>query len=513
VDFRAYSKRLGAAILAMAAVCLVLAPGASAIEWLGQYGVGYESGSSGAFSSNIFGIGVAPDGTVVASDPSASRVELYSQSGRFLRAFGKDVSLAPGEGPEVCSTDCKYGSSSSEAGGLASPYGIAVGPSEIYVAEQSNHRVSVFDYQGHFLRAFGKNVGGLGVDVCTTTCASGTSSPEAGALSSIYGLALDAAGELFVADPGNYRVDVFNAQTGQFIRAFGRAVGGPGVNVCTATCGPGQGSNDPGALEDPYGVAIGPEGDVYVADEGNSRVSVFDTSGQFLRSFGSIGAGAGNLEFPYAVAVSPNGTVYVADTNNYRLSVFNSDGSFRDAMGWNVNGNSTGAGTCTAPCQQGTPEYGIGAFNEEFSIATDCRGAVYVADYYRIDKYGDPAARRPPCESNAFSFGSISKNKTKGTLTAVVKVPGAGSLSVDAGSKLTASAPQPVGPGDVQVTIKAAGKGVKSLAKSGKLKGSLTVSFAPPNEDPSTQSEDVQLAKKVKKHKKAGKHKGGRHQH
>ena len=70
-----------------------------------------------------------------------------------------------------------------------------------------------------------------------------------------------------------------------------------------------------------------------------------------------------------------------------------------------------------------------------------------------------------------------------------------------------------MGPGNVLVTIKATGKGVKSLTKTGKLKGSLSVTFAPPNEDPKTQSEAVQLAKTVKKHKKAGKHKGGKHHH
>ena len=115
----------------------------------------------------------------------------------------------------------------------------------------------------------------------------------------------------------------------------------------------GESSNSPGALAAPYGLAVGPDGNVYVAEYGNSRISVFDGSGQFLRSFGSFGNGAGNLDDPYGVAVAPDGTVYVADTYNYRLSVFGSDGSFRKALGWNVNGTNTGAGTCTAPCQQG----------------------------------------------------------------------------------------------------------------------------------------------------------------
>jgi hypothetical protein len=62
------------------------------------------------------------------------------------------------------------------------------------------------------------------------------------------------------------------------------------------------------------------------------------------------------------------------------------------------------------------------------------------------------------------------------------------------------------------VTVKAAGKGVKTLNKKGKLKGSLSLTFTPPNGDPNTQSTSLQLNKKLKKKKKGkrGKGKGGK---
>jgi sugar lactone lactonase YvrE len=493
------------------AMGLALASSASAFEWLGQYGVGYSSGGPGSLGSSLYGTAVAPDGTVVVSDGSNSRISIFSPSGHFLRAFGKDVSFAPGEGPEVCVTDCKFGQSGGEGGALNSPYGVAAGPTEIYVAENNGYRISAFDYQGHFLRMFGKNVGGPGVNVCSSSCTYGSSGSGAGELSVPSGLALDGAGNLYVSELGNYRVSIFNPQSGQFVRAFGKNVGGPGVNVCTVSCLPGESGSNPGALSSPYGLAIGPDGNVYIAENGNSRISVFSSSGQFLRSFGSPGNGAGNLSGPYGVAVAPDGTVYVADTFNYRLSVFGSDGSFRKSLGWNVNGFNTGAGTCSAPCQMGTSEYGIGAFYNSYSVATDCRGTVYIANYYRVDKYGEPGTRTAPCPSNAFSFGKSTANKKKGTLSVDVNVSGPGVLTASAGSTIAATVPQPVAAGIVQIVLKATGKGVKALAKKGKLKGTLSVTFTPPNGDPNTQSEAVQLVKTVKKHKKTGKHKGGKH--
>jgi hypothetical protein len=122
----------------------------------------------------------------------------------------------------------------------------------------------------------------------------------------------------------------------------------------------------------------------------------------------------------------------------------------------------------------------------------------------RIEKYADPALRKPPCPSNAFTIGKLKKNKKKGTATVSVTVPGPGTLTASLGKKLTAKVPQPQAAGALKVTVKAAGKGVKALAKKGRLKGNLKLTFTPPNGDPNTQSKKLTLAKKLKK-KKSGK--------
>ena len=125
------------------------------------------------------GIGIAPDGTVAVSDLATSRVDVFSQAGQFLRAFGKDVSLSGGTGAEICTTDCKAGVNGNAAGELMTPWGLAAAPARSYVAEIGDNRVSVFDFQGHFLRAFGADVGGAGVNVCTAVCGPGTAGEKA----------------------------------------------------------------------------------------------------------------------------------------------------------------------------------------------------------------------------------------------------------------------------------------------------------------------------------------------
>jgi predicted membrane-bound mannosyltransferase/DNA-binding beta-propeller fold protein YncE len=91
----------------------------------------------------------------------------------------------------------------------------------------------------------------------------------------------------------------------------------------------------------PRGIAVNSEGQVFIADTGNKRIVVFDEDGNYLTEFGTAGLDAGQFDEPVGVAVALDGTVYVTDTWNQRIQSFipNEDGTFYVPLQqWDVNG-------------------------------------------------------------------------------------------------------------------------------------------------------------------------------
>ena len=84
-----------------------------------------------------------------------------------------------------------------------------------------------------------------------------------------------------------------------------------------------------GKLTNPAFVACDRLGRIYVTDEKECSVSVFDSMGNFILKFGSEGEGNGELMGPTGICVDPKGNVIVADTLNNRISAFAPDGRFK----------------------------------------------------------------------------------------------------------------------------------------------------------------------------------------
>jgi DNA-binding beta-propeller fold protein YncE len=177
----------------------------------------------------------------------------------------------------------------------------------------------------------------------------GTAGAEPGQLSTPRGLAVAPDASIYVADSRNHRIQHFTSE-GELIKAWGTFADASQQDA------PG------GTFNEPWGVAVGPDGSVYVSDTWNHRVQKFADDGKFVAMWGQYGGSEATNTFwgPRGIAVDSDGRVFVADTGNKRILVFDSDGKFIT--------------------QFGGPGLEPGQFDEPVGVAVDSLGNVYVTD-------------------------------------------------------------------------------------------------------------------------------------
>jgi len=180
--------------------------------------------------------GIAVDrvrGFVYVVDSANFRVQKFDLSGEFIMAWG---SFGSGDGQ------------------FYFPRGIAVDQSDgsVYVVDMGNHRIQKFDTSTNVLPQLLTKWGGS----AEAGHASSALAREAGQLRSPWGIAVDGAGDVYVSDTGNHRIEKFDRE-GNFITQWG-----------------GFGNSD-GQFNFPYGIAVDARGSVFVVDSGNTRVQQF----------------------------------------------------------------------------------------------------------------------------------------------------------------------------------------------------------------------------------------------
>jgi DNA-binding beta-propeller fold protein YncE len=123
----------------------------------------------------------------------------------------------------------------------------------------------------------------------------------------------------------------------------------------------GEFGDGQGQLNSPCGMALDLDGHILVVDTLNHRVQRFSTQGQFLAQWGSFGESDGQFNMPWGVSVSGQGDIYITDWRNDRVQKFDSSGCYLSQ--WGASGSADGQ------------------FDRPAGIAVDGDGLVYVADW------------------------------------------------------------------------------------------------------------------------------------
>jgi RHS repeat-associated protein len=294
----------------------------------GNGGLGFSGDGGDATAASLYypsGVAVDASGDIYIADTWNHRIRKVSQGIITTVAGNGDYGFS-GDGGDAT------------AASLYFPSGVAVDAlGDLYIADTQNHRIRKLS-QGIISTAAGGNM------------RDGVSSTSA----SLYypsGVAVDALGDLYIADTQNHRI----RKVSQGIITTVAGNGGPGFS--------GDGGDATAAsLSSPSGVAVDALGDLYIADTYNHRIRKV--------SQGIITTVADSLSSPSGVAVDASGDIYIADTWNHRIRKV-SQGIITTVAGNGESGFSGDGGDATAA-----------SLSSPSGVAVDALGDLYIADTY-----------------------------------------------------------------------------------------------------------------------------------
>jgi uncharacterized protein (TIGR03437 family) len=302
----------------------------------GTFGFRGDGGPAGsAVLNGPAGVSIDGDGNLYVADQRNHRVRKVSASGIISTLVGTGQPANAAEGLAPTSTP------------LVAPEGLMADPAgALWIAEYFGNRVRKLAPGGTILTIAGNGTAGFSGDARPATSAQ---------LQAPGQIALDPAGNLYIADSGNNRIRKVTAGIISTFAGTGSAgFSGDGGQAVSAQ------------LTRPRGIALDNSGNLYIADTGNHRVRKVSPGGQITTV---AGEGAFPLNLPRSVAVDPGQNLYIADTANHRIVMRSASGTLSVIAGLGAAGYGGDGGDALSA-----------QFSSPAAIAVDLKGNLYVAD-------------------------------------------------------------------------------------------------------------------------------------
>lgn len=290
----------------------------------------------------------------VALDPAGDLLIADYYNNRIRKVSNGVITTAAGKGTQGFSGD----SGPAATAQLNDPFVIAVDPAgNLYIADYGNNRIRKVS---------------AGAGIITTVAGNGAvgfsgdgGSPVSAQLDSPYGMALDGAGNLYIADYQGNRIRGISA-------GIINTVAGTGVSGFSGDAGPAASAQ----LSQPSAVALDAAGNLYIADFGNNRIrrvsagTITTFAGTGIAGFsGDAGpAASAQLNQPTGIALDAAGNLYIADSANNRIRKV-TGGAITTVAGSGATGFSGDAGP-PASAQLHSPK----------GVTLDLAGNLYIAD-------------------------------------------------------------------------------------------------------------------------------------
>jgi len=343
---------IGVASILLAAWCQAQAPLGYTIATVAGNGTNGYSGDDGpATGAQLYdphGVALDKSGNLYIADQLNSRIRKVSPAGTITTVAGKGTIGYSGDGSAATSAE------------LYHPCGLALDSAgNLYIADAASNVIRKLSTNGTIATVAGNHTAGYAGDGGAATSAS---------LNEPLGVAVDAAGNIYIADSFNSRIRVV-AANGTITTVAG--------NGFTGRSGDG-GAATSATLNRPQGVAVDAAGNLYIADTDNHvvrKVAVDGTistlAGNGTRGYSGDGGPATRaaLLYPKSLVVDAAGNLYIADTFNSRIRVVAAGGTITTVAGSGVLGDR-GDGGPAASAQLKFPS----------GVALDAAGNLYIAD-------------------------------------------------------------------------------------------------------------------------------------